>query len=395
MSTTKTRPARRTSDARRPDIAGDLFRAASACIAFVSKLPARTPISLADSITAVAAEFAADPAPDGENIVSDAAATNSRKVIRALAALQHPHVGAMSQASRDELEHAWASGGDLVTGEDRTPAEAVAQLTRMGVNADVLLEGVIRHEAGRHLGLIHHQANKLSNSYGGYSPEDLFGWAWTGLVVALRRYDPASSAFSTYAVTRIVGHIQDGVRAESPIPKRLSTFKRKVESTTVLLGAALGRAPASSEVAEALAEAHLTSQLGRRPSLEEVAARVDAELAQMALLPRLVSPASIDEMDSSEDGSPRHTFTSGEDPADIAVSALSSERLLVALGGLHEEDRSAIELVDINGATIIEAAAQFGITAREVRSRRERGFAQLQTTLADLAPTSRGSVRRS
>jgi DNA-directed RNA polymerase specialized sigma24 family protein len=100
-------------------------------------------------------------------------------------------------------------------------------------------------------------------------------------------------------------------------------------------------------------------------------------------------------MDSSEDGSPRHTFASGEDPADIAVSALSSERLLVALGGLHEEDRSAIELVDINGASIIEAAAQFGITAREVRSRRERGFAQLQTTLADLAPTSRASVRRS
>ncbi len=395
MSTTKTRPARRTSDARRPDISGDLSRAAATCLAFTQQLPAHTPISVADSVDAVAAHLAANPAPDGENTPSASAATNRRNVIDALAGLlAKTGDRELSADARTALEHAWDNGAEPSTPEDRSPAAAVERLTRTGINAGVLLEGVIRHEAGRHLGLVHHQSNKLSGSYGGYSPEDLFGWAWTGLVVALRRYDPASSAFSTYAVTRIVGHIQDGVRTESPIPKRLSTFKRKVESTTVILGAALGRLPASAEVAEALAEAHLTSQLGRRPSLEEIAARVDAELSQMALLPRLVSPASIDEMDSNEDGSPRFTLSGGDDPAEAAVASLNSERLLDALDGLDALDRSVISLVDINGVTAAEAAAQLGITVREVRARREHGFTQLQVTLADLAPAYATSVRR-
>jgi RNA polymerase sigma factor (sigma-70 family) len=382
------RRTRRTSTARRPDIARDLARASAACLALPTLTSPRATISVADAVDALAWALARSIGPDGEADPRAVAATNRRRVVVALteAAVSSGHRGSVPRLQA-RIGAAWDDGGDVAVPGD--VAATVAAISRHGVDAATLLEGVVRHEAGRHLGLVRQQSNKLAASYGGYRAEDLFGWGWAGLIVALRRYDPSTSAFSTYAVHRIVGHIQDGVRAESPVPKRLATYKRKAEGIAATLGASLGRAPGAEEVASQLAEAHLASQLGRRPTLDEVVERLDAELAQLALLPRLTNAASIEELTDPDSGrSPLGVTSEADDPAVAIGRILEAERIAAALAELRPEVAEVVRIVDLDGTNATVAARQLGISGRELRERRDEGLGALRELLADLAPVA-------
>lgn len=266
--------------------------------------------------------------------------------------------------------------------ERKARSESFTALARLGVDAQLVLDGVVRFEAGRHINLIRHQANKLAGSYAGYDAEDLFGWGYRGLLAALLNYDPSQWAFSTYACTRIVGAIQDGVRQESPVPKRLGTYARQVRDVQARLGQRLGREPDQEELTREVALERLRRELGRLPTVAELAERICSEEKTLALLPRLASPASLDELFS--DG---ETGLAGDvpDPADQAVRELARHEVRQAIAGLPHEEAQAVILLDIQGLTLEEAGRHTGATTRQLRSRRDRGRAQLSRTLSDWA----------
>lgn len=258
----------------------------------------------------------------------------------------------------------------------------VRTVTMRGGDGEALSDACVRFEAGRHYGLVKHQANRLAEAYPGYTPEDMFGWGWRGVVTALRNYDPTSFAFSTYACTRIVGHIQDGVRAESWIPKRLATWSRKVTAAEESLSHNLGRPPTGEEVAEQLALDRLTSELGRRPTLAELADRVEDEIRQMQMLPRLGVPASFDELaDGDDDHSPRGWADDGPDPAAEAMRAAQRDDIAQALAALPPEEAEAVLLLDYRGLPLNDARQIAGVNARQLRARRMRGRARLEAQL--------------
>jgi RNA polymerase sigma factor for flagellar operon FliA len=221
----------------------------------------------------------------------------------------------------------------------------------------------------------------MAQSYTGYSAEDLFGWGWKGLIVALRGYDPTASAFSTYAVTRIVGHIQDGVRAESPIPKRLGTFSRKAVATEEILSVELGRPPTAEETAEAMCRARLLRELGRPPTLAEVAARAHEELAQLKLRPRLAIPATIDEAAGPE-GEGVVLPSMGPDPSDVALATALRDEIEAALAALPAEESEAVRLLDYEGVSYDEARMRTGASRRQLHQRRARGRERLAESLS-------------
>lgn len=257
-------------------------------------------------------------------------------------------------------------------------ASSIATLATLGVDGQALLEALVRFEAGRHLNLIRHQANKLAGSYSSHTPEDLFGFGYKGLLAALHGYDPSEWAFSTYACTRIVGSMQDGVRQESPIPKRLGTYARQVRAVAATLGQELGRDPSSGELLRAVALERLRRDLGRTPTTVELAGRIEAETRTMALLPRLGTPASLDELfDAGEIG-----LTAATDPAEDALLRLTRAAVREAIDGLPPEEAEAVRLLDLHGVTLDEAAARTGATTRQLRSRRDRGRAILAQRLA-------------
>jgi RNA polymerase sigma factor FliA len=303
-----------------------------------------------------------------------------QRVRRAMHLEHWVRTGSVRQALAAAYDHAMPTGADA----DRSLAATSAALAAEGVDGERLTNAMVYFEAGRHLGLVKQQANRMSQSYTGYSAEDLFGWGWKGLIVALRGYDPTASAFSTYACTRIVGHIQDGVRAESPIPKRLGTFSRKAAVTEETLAGELGRPPTQEETAAALCRARLVRELGRTPTIAEVAAKAHEDLAQLKLRPRLAIPATIDET-SGPEGAGVVLAALGPDPADVAMSAVLRDEIEAALAALPTDESEAVRLLDYEGVSYDEARERTGASRRQLHQRRARGRERLAEALAPWA----------
>lgn len=266
----------------------------------------------------------------------------------------------------EKLSQAWENESSHYTLD-----EAINQLDMQGWGGQDLCWAVITFETHRHINLVWHQANKLERSFPDRHASDLFGWGWVGLRTALRNYRPELGfTFSTYACTRIAGTIRDGVRSENPIPKRLTTYARKV----------------------AKAEEDLTQSLGRQPSLEEVADHLGEDLDSLAIMPRLAPAASVDEIIAvaSEHGSIPNWLVDSEDPAELALASARAQAIENAMECLPKDDRDAVRLLVMEALTPTEARMVTGATARQMRQRRERGLAALRATLEDWAETEVG-----
>lgn len=243
--------------------------------------------------------------------------------------------------------------------------DVVAGGVQAGLDAEALVWSIITRESRRHIGLVWQRSNKLAGVMAGHSAEALAGFGWQGLRMALRKYDPSTAAFSTYAAHRIDGTIRDGVRAENPIPKRLGTFARKVTAT----------------------EEDLLCELGRAPTLSELATKLGVPEVDLHIMPRLTVTASLDELaDSDRAGDhPAWADTTSAAPDDEMVGDALRAAVADAVAQLPEPEATAVRLLDLEGLTMTEAEARTGATARQLRSRRSRGRELLADTLADWA----------
>jgi len=242
--------------------------------------------------------------------------------------------------------------------------DSISAAVAAGLDGELLCWSIINRESGRHEGLIHKECNRLTRVLPHRSAEELKGYGWAGLRVALRNFDPALGyAFSTYACPKINGAIRDGVRAESPIPKRLTTFVRKVSA----------------------AEESLVQALGRPPTYLEIAAYLDASLESMHLLTRLTNTASLEEMSNPWGDATREPacLVDAADPAASAVTALRNEALLAAVDSLPADEADAVRLLLLQDMPVTAAAAALGIEPRSLRALKTRALARLEPLMRD------------
>jgi RNA polymerase sigma factor for flagellar operon FliA len=241
--------------------------------------------------------------------------------------------------------------------------QTIATLVADGIDAERVTWDVISRESVRHEGLIFKEANRLVRTLPDRTADELTGYGWAGLRVALRNYDPdLGFAFSTYACPKINGAIRDGVRAESPIPKRLTTFVRKVSA----------------------AEEKLTHALSRVPTYAEIAAYVDSTAEAMDLLPRLVPTASLEELAESptgERGREPACLVDDADPQEAAIVAMRDAALHRAIDALPPEEAQAVRLLLLEEVPIGKAAAMLGVEARQLRARRQRALLALEPVM--------------
>lgn len=239
----------------------------------------------------------------------------------------------------------------------------IAALVGAGIDAERICWDVISRESVKHEGLIHKECNRLARSFPDRVPDELKGYGWAGLRTALRQYDPdLGYAFSTYACPKINGAIRDGVRAESPIPKRLTTFLRKVSS----------------------AEEALTHSLARVPTYDEIAEFVNSSAGHMRLLPRLAPAASIEELALSLDGErgrDPECLIDDADPQDEALTRLRNEALHAAVNGLPADEAEAVRLLLLEEVPVGKAAQMLGIEPRQLRQRKVRALKALEPVM--------------
>lgn len=244
----------------------------------------------------------------------------------------------------------------------------VADAVRTGLDGELLCWEVITRESTRHTGLIKKEAGKLARVLPDGDVDELVGHGWKGLRVALRQFDPSLGfSFSTYACPRINGAIRDGVRAENPIPKRLTTFVRAVSA----------------------AEEKLTQTLSRVPTYAEIAAYLESGSEHMGLLPRLTPSASLEELTNpwGEQSREPSCLIDESDPEAEALLRMRDDAVHDAVQALPEDEARAIRMLYLQEIPIGEAAASLGIDTRTLRAAKKRGMASLAGALEQWAGT--------
>lgn len=306
--------------------------------------------------------------PDGVTVATERAGCGLRSA-RASAYAQLAELVQVQAHLRSDgaglLRRAWTSVAD--DRADLTAAGAldarIAVHTSAGVDAERFVWAAIVHESRKHIGLVWHEANKLTRNRP-ESPDDMLGYGWQGLRAALRSYDPAVAALATYACPRINGAIRSGLRSELPYSKRSSD----------LINAA------------ARAEEALVQELTRAPSLGELASKLGESLEVLRKLPALQPTASIEELTSGLDGETHHAgwLADSTDVEEATFERLAREEIAAALGRLPAEEAAAVQLVVLDGLRPAEAAGMLGVDTRKLRTWKNRGLTRLQEDLTHL-----------
>jgi len=247
--------------------------------------------------------------------------------------------------------------------ENVSTNESLEDLVARGFDGERVCWSVISFEGRKHVPLVLKEANRAAKSWSDRGADSLIGYAWQGLRLALRNYDPTRGMFSTYACPRIRGTIRDGIRSEHHLPKRLTTFVHKVDR----------------------ARDDLSQRLGRHPSLEEIAEAMELDVDKLGSITRLGTPLSLNELEARGDSS--FESEDEQDPEEAALARARWGAVIGAMANMNEEDAEAVRLLVLDGVSMVEAQSRTGVSARQLRQRRDRGLETLRAELVDWSPT--------
>ena len=276
------------------------------------------------------------------------------------------HPARTTQYATGELVHYTVDGLEQFLAEAGrhtllTPAEEIALAKRVERGDLAAKERLITHN----LRLVVSVAKRYPGSE--LSLLDLIQEGTIGLIRAAEKYDWRKGyRFSTYATLWI----------RQSIGRALASKAR-----TIRLPAHV----AQRERALAHTRAALASQLGREPTIEEVAAAANIPLEhalELEKAPRVVT--SLDRPVGADAETPLGDLFAAPaaDIGDEVVLSLSGEVVRRAVSALEEPDRQVIRLrfgIDDGGEPQTEAAVsrQLGIAKREVRAIEERALSTL------------------
>lgn len=216
-----------------------------------------------------------------------------------------------------------------------------------------LMDAVVRFEACHHVNLVKKFVTQYVSRQDprtlNRSAEELFAYGYIGLSNALRGYDPSTNTISTFANFRVVGAVRDGVRSESPVPKRLTTFVRAVET----------------------AEEKLTRALSRVPTQDEVRAALGDQARYLHLYPRLCVQASLEELTSFNP-------ISEQDVAGTVELEQAGSDLRAELQDLTEVEQVAVQLIHGEGLSARMAAKESGFPQGELTKAAESALTKLR-----------------
>jgi RNA polymerase sigma-B factor len=216
-----------------------------------------------------------------------------------------------------------------------------------------------------HLPLVEHFARRFLNR--GEPYDDLLQVGTIGLIKAVDRFDLERGVeFSTYATPTIVGEIKRHFRDRGwaiRVPRRLQELRITITSAT----------------------AELTQELGRSPTVAELAHRVG--VAQEEIIEGLessnaYSTLSLDAPDSGDDSALSMIDVIGGD--DEALEHVENrETIKPLLEGLDPREKHILTLRFFKGMTQSQIAAEIGISQMHVSRLLARTLEKLRTSLSD------------
>ncbi len=223
-----------------------------------------------------------------------------------------------------------------------------------------LLELIVR----RNQGLLHAVLARFSYFPDPY--EDLLQVANLGLIKAVQRFDPGrGTEFSSYATAVIDGEVRHYLRDNVLMrqPRWLRKLEKQIEA----------------------ASAELTRKLKRPPTLKEISRAVNITEEGVIEVLRTSAAARLHPVDDLPDGAGRHDPDAGRvhslryESFSLPVEdRILLEQALDALGVFHHK---IIFLLFYRGLTQTEAAAEMGLSQRQVSRESARALDRLRAIL--------------
>jgi RNA polymerase sigma-B factor len=239
---------------------------------------------------------------------------------------------------------------------DREPLkETFAAYARTG---DIVLRDQL---VASYMGLASYLARRFANR--GQPLEDLTQVAALGLLKAIDRFDPGLQIeFSTYATTTIVGELKRYLRDKGwavRAPRRMQELYLNL-----------------SQVVD-----HLGQELGRSPTIAEVAAEVDSseeEVLEALEAGQAYRFASLDAPKPDSESSEPISNTLGEEDEEL-TRAEHRATLAPLLDQLPRRERQVVHLRFFEGLTQSEIAQRLGISQMQVSRLLSRSVTQLRS----------------
>ncbi len=188
----------------------------------------------------------------------------------------------------------------------------------------------------------------------GEHPDDLFQVGCIGLIKAIANFDPDKQVrFSTYGVPMIAGEVRRYLRDTSAI--RLSRSIRDVAYRVL-------------QCKEAL-----TADLGREPSLEQIAGALSLPPEEVSqALDAVSAPVSLYDPVYADGGDPLTVMDQVRDTKNTEASWMDHITLRSAFQALNDREKQILSLRFYDGKTQMEVAGTLGISQAQV-SRLEKG----------------------
>jgi RNA polymerase sigma-B factor len=214
-----------------------------------------------------------------------------------------------------------------------------------------------------HQPLVEHLARRFRNR--GEPYDDLVQVATIGLIKSIDRYDPDRGVeFSTYATPTIIGEIKRWFRDKGwaiRVPRRLQELRLEIGSATAALTQELGRSPTVAELADRIGTGE-----------DEVLEGLESAAAYSTL--------SLDAPEGGEpDGPSVLDMLGAEDEALEGVE--NREALKPLLAGLPERERRILLLRFFAGMTQSQIAVEVGISQMHVSRLLARTLVRLREGL--------------
>ena len=188
----------------------------------------------------------------------------------------------------------------------------------------------------------------------GECPDDLFQVGCIGLMKAISNFDPTKNVrFSTYGVPMIAGEVRRYLRDNSAI--RVSRSIRDVAYRVLQCKDAM------------------TAELGRDPTLEEIAGRLALPVEEVSqALDAVSAPVSLYDPVYSDGGDPLTVMDQVMDNRNTELNWMEHIALRSAFRTLNDREKQILSLRFYDGKTQIEVANVLGISQAQV-SRLEKG----------------------
>jgi len=189
----------------------------------------------------------------------------------------------------------------------------------------------------------------------GVEPDDLYQLACLGFVKAVRGYDVAfGTQFSTYAVPKIAGEIRRFLRDDGTIK-----VSRGLKERAMTIRAARGK---------------LQGQLGREPTVSELAVQTGLEPEEIAAAETAVEPVASLQMETGE-GLTLESLLGDSGMEEKLVERMALNR---AMEQLPQQERKVLLLRYYRGMTQSNVARVIGVSQVQVSRLERRAVAHLR-----------------